>query len=115
MKNQPGALSDLNILDLCDEKGQLMGKLLGEMGARVIKIEPPGGAAARGVGPYRGDSADPEESLYFWAYNSAKEGITLDLESADGRRIFERLAAKADIVLESFDPGHMDTLGTGLR
>ena len=113
MKNQPGALSDLNILDLCDEKGQLMGKLLGEMGARVIKIEPPGGAAARGVGPYRGDSADPEESLYFWAYNSAKEGITLDLESADGRRIFERLAAKADIVLESFDPGHMDTLGLG--
>ena len=54
--SQTSALSDITILDLCDEKGQLIGKLLGEMGARVIKIEPPGGDEARTVGPFRDDA-----------------------------------------------------------
>ncbi len=113
MQNQSGALSGVTVLDLCDEKGQLMGKLLGEMGARVIMVEPPGGVAARGVGPYRDDSPGPEQSLYFWAHNAAKEGITLDLESAEARSIFGRLAAKTDVVLESFEPGYLCKLRLG--
>ena len=76
------ALADLTLLDLCDEKGQLMGKLLSEMGARVIKVEPPGGDPARKVGPFRDDESDVNQSLYFWTYNTSKESISLDLQQA---------------------------------
>ncbi len=108
-----GALSDLTVLDLCDEKGQLVGKLLGEMGARVIKIEPPGGDFARTVAPFVNDVPHPDRSLYFWAFNTGKEGITLDLNQSDGRALFQRMAKDADIILESFDPGYMDSIGLG--
>ncbi|HAL49046.1 MAG TPA: carnitine dehydratase [Dehalococcoidia bacterium] len=113
MTENQGALSGVTVLDLCDEKGQLMGKLLGEMGARVIKIEPPDGDGARTVGPFRDDNPDSEQSLYFWAYNTAKEGITLDIETESGQRILKQLAAKADVLMESFDAGYMDSLGLG--
>ena len=113
MNTDQGALSDLTILDLCDEKGQLVGKLLGEMGARVIKIEPPCGDAARSVGPFRNDTPDPNQSLHFWAFNAAKESITLDIGTPDGQSLLRRLVLKADVVLESFDPGYLDSLGLG--
>lgn len=108
-----GALSDLTILDLCDEKGQFIGKQLGELGARVIKIEPPGGGDARNIRPFRNDEPDPNGSLHFWASNTAKQGITLNLETERGRDLFRQLAARADLVLESFDPGYLDSLGVG--
>ena len=107
------ALSDIIILDLCDEKGQLIGKLLGEMGARVIKIEPPEGDGARTVGPFRGDAPDKNGSLHFWAFNMAKEGITLDIASAKGAEMLRRLVEKADVLLESHDPGYLESLGLG--
>ena len=107
------ALSDITILDLCDEKGQLIGKLLGEMGARVIKIEPPAGDRARTVGPFRNDSPDKNGSLHFWAFNSAKEGVTLDIASETGADLLRKLVRKADILLESYDPGYLDSLGLG--
>ena len=113
MNTEQGALSDLTILDLCDEKGQLVGKLLGEMGARVIKIEPPSGDAARNVGPFRNDIPDPNQSLNFWAFNTAKESITLDLDTTAGQGLLRKLVMKADVVLESFDPGYLDSLGLG--
>ena len=56
---------------------------------------------------------DPERSLYWWAYNSNKRGITLDIERAEGRRILERLVASADILVESYPPGYLDQLGLG--
>ena len=108
-----GPLSDLTVLDLCDEKGQLMGKLLGDMGARVIKVEPPGGDPARRVGPFRDDRPDPDQSLYFWTYHTSKESITLDIGCDSGRRILQRLVEGADVVLESFDPGYLESLGLG--
>ena len=107
------ALADLTVLDLCDEKGQLMGKLLAEMGARVIKVEPPGGDAARQVGPFRDDTPDKNLSLYFWTYNASKESITLDLQQEMGQDMIKRLVEKADVVLESFDPGYLESLGLG--
>ena len=106
-------LADLTVLDLCDVKGQLMGKLLAEMGARVIKVEPPGDDAARQVGPFRDDAPDKNQSLYFWIYNAAKESITLDLREEAGQRIIKRLVEKADVVLESSDPGYLESLGLG--
>ncbi len=113
MPKEESALGDLTVLDLCDEKGHLVGKLLGEMGARVIKIEPPEGDSARDVAPFRADVRDRSQSLYFWAFNTAKEGITLNLEDPRGRDLLRKLAAGADVLLESFDPGRLDSLALG--
>jgi crotonobetainyl-CoA:carnitine CoA-transferase CaiB-like acyl-CoA transferase len=100
-------------LDLTDEKGFLCGKILAELGVDVIKVEKPGGDLARRIGPFWHDQVDPEKSLYWFAYNSSKRGITLDLETEDGKRIFRRLAQTADFIIESFAPGDLDTLGFG--
>jgi crotonobetainyl-CoA:carnitine CoA-transferase CaiB-like acyl-CoA transferase len=106
-------LSGYRILDLTDEKGFLCGKALGDFGADVIKIERPGGDPARSVGPFFHDEADPEKSLYWFAFNANKRGITLDIATADGREIFKRLVRTADVVVESFAPGYLDKIGLG--
>ncbi|MEE8174038.1 MAG: CoA transferase [Dehalococcoidia bacterium] len=108
-----GMLSPYRVLDLTDEKGLLCGKLLGDLGADVIKVERPGGDPARSLGPFYHDDADPERSLLWFAFNTSKRGITLDIETADGREIFKRLVRGADFVIESFSPGYMDKLGLG--
>jgi crotonobetainyl-CoA:carnitine CoA-transferase CaiB-like acyl-CoA transferase len=107
----PGPLAGLRILELADEKGQFCGKLLGDLGADVIKIEPPGGERCRHVGPFLDDIPHPEHSLSFWYYNTSKRGITLNLETADGRLLFRRLAAASDVILETFRPGFLASLG----
>jgi benzylsuccinate CoA-transferase BbsE subunit len=109
----PGPLAGLRVLELTDEKGQFCGKLLGDLGADVIKIEPPGGEITRTVGPFLDDMPHPDRSLSFWHYNTSKRGITLNLESPDGRQLFRRLAANADVILETFAPGHLPGLGLG--
>jgi crotonobetainyl-CoA:carnitine CoA-transferase CaiB-like acyl-CoA transferase len=106
-----GPLEGLRILELADEKGQFCGKLLGDLGADVVKIEPPGGERCRYVGPFLDDIPHPERSLSFWYYNTSKRGITLDLKTVDGRGIFARLAAKSDVILETFRPGYLAALG----
>jgi crotonobetainyl-CoA:carnitine CoA-transferase CaiB-like acyl-CoA transferase len=106
-----GPLAGLRILELADEKGQFCGKLFGDLGADVVKIEPPGGERCRHVGPFLDDIPHPERSLSFWYYNTSKRGITLNLETADGRELFQRLAATADVVLETFRPGFLASLG----
>ena len=108
-----GMLSPYRVLDLTNERGFLCAKLLGDLGADVIKIEKPGGDPARSIGPFYHDRPDPEKSLYWFAFNTSKRGITLDIETVDGREIFKRLVSSADIVIESFDPGYMDNLGLG--
>ena len=111
MSEPGGPLSGLRILELADEKGQFCGKLLGDLGADVVKIEPPGGESCRHVGPFLDDVPDPERSLSFWHYNTSKRGITLNLEIADGRALFQRLAETADVILETFRPGFLASLG----
>jgi len=106
-------LSHCQALDLTDDKGYLCGKILADLGADVIKIERPGGDPGRSIGGFWGDVPDPEKSLYWFAYNSNKRGITLNIETADGREIFRRLVKTADFVIESFPPGYMDKLGIG--
>ena len=106
-------LSPYRALDLTDEKGFLCGKLLGDLGVDVIKMEGPGGDPARNIGPFARDIPHPEKSLYWFAYNTSKRGITLNIETADGKEIFKRLVKTADFVIESFPPGHMDSLGLG--
>ena len=108
-----GLLSPYRVLDLTDELGFLCGKILGDLGADVIKIERPGGDPARSLGPFYGNQPDPEKSLYWFGFNNNKRGITLNLESGKGREIFRRLAAKADFVIETFTPGILDGLNLG--
>ncbi len=62
-------LSPYRVLDLTTERGLLCGQILGDLGADVIKIEPPGGSPARHLGPFYGDDPHPDRSLFWWAYN----------------------------------------------
>lgn len=106
-------LEGYRALDLTDEKGFLCGKILAELGVDVIKVETPGGDPARKVGPFWHDEKEPEKSLYWFAYNSSKRGITLDLETEEGKNLFRELVKTADFVIESFEPGELDRLGFG--
>jgi benzylsuccinate CoA-transferase BbsE subunit len=81
--------------------------------AEVIKIEKPGGDPARNIGPFYHSTPHPERSLYWFAYNANKRGITLDIEKSDGQKIFKSLVENADCVVESFSPGYMHKLGLG--
>lgn len=113
MTEQESFLGGFRVLDLTDEKGHLCGKILGDFGADVIKVERPGGDSARNRGPFYKDIADPEKSLLWFAFNTSKKGITLDIESHDGQEIFKRLVKTADLVIESFEPGYLERLGLG--
>jgi benzylsuccinate CoA-transferase BbsE subunit len=106
-------LSCYRVLDLTNEKGFLCGKALADFGADVIKIEKPGGDPARSIGPFYHDIADPEKSLYWFAFNAGKRGITLDVETPAGREIFKKMVGKADVVIESFRPGYLESIGLG--
>jgi crotonobetainyl-CoA:carnitine CoA-transferase CaiB-like acyl-CoA transferase len=108
---QDGPLQGLRILELADEKGQWCGKIMADLGADVIKIEPPGGQTTRTIGPFYNDNPDKEKSLYFWHYNTSKRGITLNLETEEGKSVFTDLTTKADVILESLGPGYMDSIG----
>ena len=111
--NSEGLLSGYRVLDLTDEKGLLCGKILGDFGADVIKIERPGGDPARNIGPFYKDISHPEKSLYWFATNANKRGITLNIETTDGREVLKKLVKTADFVIESFEPGYMASLGLG--
>ena len=104
-------LASYRVLDLTDVKGFLCGKVLGDLGADVIKVERPGGDPDRNIGPFYHDAPDAEKSLYWFAYNTSKRGITLNIGTADGKEIFKQLAKKADFVLESFPLGYLKSLG----
>lgn len=101
------------VLELADEKGVYCGKLLADMGADVLKIEPPGGDATRHIPPFWEDRPDPDGSLFFLYMNTSKRGVTLNLTRHQGRELFKQLARTADIIIETFPPGRLDALGVG--
>jgi CoA:oxalate CoA-transferase len=107
---QPGPLSGITIIDLSRIlAGPYCTLLLAELGARVIKVEPPQhGDDARQYGPFKNG-----KSAYFISVNRGKESIALDLKSPSGREIFERLLDQADALVENFRPGTMEKLGYG--
>lgn len=104
-------LDGIKILDLTDDKGMLCGRMLADIGADVIKIEKPGGDPSRRIGPFYHNMPNPEKSLYWFAYNLNKRGITLDIETGDGKELFKKLVVRADVVVESFPVGYMEKLG----
>src|SRR5579863_1855468 len=105
-----GPLSGITVIDLSRIlAGPYCTFLMAELGARVIKVEPPGkGDDAREYGPFRNG-----KSTYFSSINRGKESIALDLKSADDKRVFESLLAHADVLVENFRPGTMEKLGYG--
>jgi len=108
-----GALSHLRVVDLTHHiAGPYCTKLLADFGADVLKIERPGaGDPTRASGPFAGDTPDPEKSGRFLYFNTNKRGMTLNLKTATGREILERLVRDADILVENFRPGVLPSLG----
>ena len=107
------ALSGRRVLELADESGTYCGKLLADMGADVIKIEPPGGDAGRWIPPFLAGIPGADRSLHFLYMNTSKRGITLDINRPESRPLLLKLALSADIVLETLPVGRLDSLGIG--
>jgi crotonobetainyl-CoA:carnitine CoA-transferase CaiB-like acyl-CoA transferase len=102
------------VLDLTNDRGQPAGQTLADLGAEVILVEPPGGSTSRQLGPFvEGAEGDPEQSLWFWSYNRGKRSVTVDIDTDEGREAVTRLAATADVVIESDSPGAMAARGLG--
>ena len=106
-------LSPYTVLDLTGGHGDLASMMLGDMGATVIKVEPPGGAAGRNEPPFIDGGPESERSLPFFAFNRNKQGITLNLESEAGRNALMDLVKTADFIFESGQPVTLDSLGLG--
>jgi crotonobetainyl-CoA:carnitine CoA-transferase CaiB-like acyl-CoA transferase len=111
----PGALSGVKILEFCKTvTGSYCAKLMGDLGAEVIKIEPPGtGDGARQKPPFCKDETDCEKSGLFMYINTSKMGITLDPAKPEGRAVFEKLIMQSDILIEDHMPGEMESMGLG--
>lgn len=107
-----GPLAGYRVLDLADEKGQLGARLLAELGADVIKIEPPReGDPCRQHAPFYRNERGAETSLFWWVMNAGKRSITLQLKLEAGRQLFHRLVALSDIIIETTMPGEAAALG----
>ena len=110
-----GALSGLRVIDISqDISGPYCARLFAGMGAEVIKVEPPGiGDSSRRDGPFPEGGFDLNSSGRFLYLNANKKSVTLDLESPEGSDIFKQLLGDADVLIESYDPGVMNSMGLG--
>jgi crotonobetainyl-CoA:carnitine CoA-transferase CaiB-like acyl-CoA transferase len=109
-----GPLNDVTVLDLSQHiVGPYATKLFADMGADVIKVERPGGDPARKLGPFKDGDPSPEKSGTFFYFNTNKRSVVLNLQSEAGREAFWRLADRADVIVESFRPGVLESLGIG--
>jgi crotonobetainyl-CoA:carnitine CoA-transferase CaiB-like acyl-CoA transferase len=106
-----GALAGVRVVELASEHGALAGKILADLGAEVIVVEPPGGHASRRFGPFLDDAPGPERSLWWWYYNTGKLSVALDLQEASGSDLLRSLVAASDLVLEGEPPGRLAELG----
>jgi len=106
-------LSGFRALDLAGPMGVYCGKLLADMGADVIKVEPPGGDPMREIGPFIDGRPGPGHSLHWLHFNTNKRSVTLDIGSPEGADVLRRLALSSDVVLETGPPGYMDSVGLG--
>jgi crotonobetainyl-CoA:carnitine CoA-transferase CaiB-like acyl-CoA transferase len=112
--SRSGALDGIRVLDLTTRLAEATGRVLADFGAEVIKIEPPGGCDARFTPPFaEGREGDPDGSLYWQSWGMGKRSVVLDLEDPGEREQLRALASGADMLLESFAPGHLEALGLG--
>src|SRR5215831_10543162 len=109
-----GPFSGLLVLDLTRVlAGPYAALMMAELGARVIKIEPPEGDDARRYGPFVTGESGVSKSGYFLSINRGKESIALDLKKKEDRAVFEALLARADVLIENYRGGTMEKLGYG--
>jgi crotonobetainyl-CoA:carnitine CoA-transferase CaiB-like acyl-CoA transferase len=109
---RPGALSGIRVIDLCTPLAEATGRVLADLGAEVIKVEPPGGCAARFTVPFeKGREGDVEGSLFWRAYGVGKKSVVLDTKDSSDRDKLLELVKGADIFLESSTPGEMKAQG----
>ncbi|MFQ5898653.1 MAG: CaiB/BaiF CoA transferase family protein [Candidatus Methylomirabilia bacterium] len=113
MQASAGPLAPYRVLDLTDDQGSLCGKILADLGADVVKVEPPEGSPARRVAPYAEGPDDLERSLHWWAYAANCRSLILDFTTAAGRAQLLDLARASDFLLESFPPSYLDELNLG--
>ena len=109
-----GALAPYVVLDLTVERGWLCGRMLADLGAEVIKVEPPEGDPGRRSGLFVDQSKpDPEENLNWWIHNRGKSSVVLDLATAADRERLLQLVESADALIESYDPGWLEAHDLG--
>jgi benzylsuccinate CoA-transferase BbsE subunit len=108
-----GALAGIRVLDLADLPGAFAGRLLAGLGADVLKVEPPEGDATRRIPPFWHELPEPDASLVFWFYHAGKRGLRLDWRHPAGAEVLRRLAATADVLVETEPPGTLGTRGCG--
>jgi CoA:oxalate CoA-transferase len=107
---RPGPLGHVLVVDLTQHlAGPFASQILGDLGARVVKIEPPGGDSTRHIGPHFIDG----DSAYYLSVNRNKESVCIDLKAPGGRDALLRLVREADVVIENYRPGTMEKLGIG--
>ncbi|HYK66062.1 MAG TPA: CoA transferase [Patescibacteria group bacterium] len=97
-------LNGIRVVDQAEDRGELCGRLLADLGAEVIRVEPPGGSASRKLPPFHGGT-----SLYFAVRNLGEKSVTLDLETAAGRGELDRLLAASDVWIHSHLPSFLTT------
>lgn len=108
------ALAGVRVVEFTDETGSYCGRLLADLGAEVIKVEPPGGGRQRHSAPFvAGLEGDPDASLVFWVHNTSKKSVVLDLATDEGRTAARKLALSAQIVIEDNPVGTMAGWGLG--
>lgn len=106
----PGALSGLRVLDLADQRGALAGRLLAGLGADVVLLEPGAGSPLRRIPPFFDGGPADERSLFFWFYAAGKRSVACDPAAPGGAAQLDRLAAAADVLVETGPPGAMTAL-----
>lgn len=108
------ALEGVRVVDLSQGiAGPYCTRLLADLGAEVVKVEPPAGDYARSLGPFPDDVPDPDKAGLFIHLNGNKKSVTLDIETQSGRVVLRKLLAKADVLVESYAPGHLASIGLG--
>lgn len=108
------ALEGLRIVEFTDQIGSYCGRLLADLGAEVIKVEPPGGGRQRRAGPFvKGLDGQPDASLGFWVHNTSKKSVVLDLDLPNAQETARKLALSADVVLEDYPVGYLGARGLG--
>jgi crotonobetainyl-CoA:carnitine CoA-transferase CaiB-like acyl-CoA transferase len=109
------ALDGLRVIEFCDEIGSYCGRLLADLGAEVIKVEPPGGGFERRTPPFYRDAGNPDTSIAFWVHNTSKKSVTLDLDTAEGQRRARELVLGSDAVIEDYPVGYLAERGLGFE
>ena len=110
-KNSPQALAGVRVLDITGPAGFYCTKLMADLGADVVRIDPPNGDPEHSPGPFLGSEPDQNQSLYRWHYHTNKRSVLLDIKSRSGRGVFDSLLSAADVLVDTHRPSEAASLG----